>query len=100
MCSKRHRSSNRDTVEETFKCDFYYDVSDAIKDSPVTILLGPRKCGKTFCLMQLVDDLSNAEYIDIKKLSEEQQLDLIEKICDDMDNNVSKVYLVLHPRRN
>lgn len=42
-----------------FKRSFYYVAEKAISENSVTFLLGPRRCGKTVCLKQLMDKFSS-----------------------------------------
>ena len=37
-----------------FKRDIYRDIKMSIVNNVVTFLLGPRKCGKTICLKQII----------------------------------------------
>lgn len=78
-----------------FKRDFVQDVVSAINASvPVTVLIGPRKCGKTVCLNQIKSMCMNTIYYDVKRLSEDERITLKDKICESIRNNENIVYLV------
>lgn len=78
-----------------FKRDFYYDVEAALRSSaPVTLLIGPRKCGKTVCLHQIKQKYANAIYKDIKHLTEDARLQLMYDIQQSILNDEDMIYLV------
>lgn len=47
-----------------FKRSFYYDVENAIKESSVAFVLGPRRCGKSVCMLQLEKTFSQSDEFD------------------------------------
>ena len=79
----------------SFKRDFYSDVSAAINGTaPVTALIGPRKCGKTVCLKQIAQAYANAQFFDVKRLSEDERIALKDRICASISSNEDVIYLV------
>ena len=79
-----------------FKRNFYPKVKKSIDSFHVTILTGPRKCGKTVCLKQLQEEYDTALYYDIKKSyqDEDKCMDLIAQIVKDIENNEDIIYLI------
>ena len=78
-----------------FKRDFYEDVVGSIKRNKVTFVLGPRKCGKTVCLMQIKDSHENAEYINLKKMKNDRDIqDILLKVQKSIENDDNKIYLI------
>lgn len=53
-------------TQYNFKRDFFYEAENAIENSSITFITGPKKCGKTVCLRQLADAYENALYINMK----------------------------------
>ena len=53
-------------TQYNFKRDFFYEAENAIENSNITFITGPKKCGKTVCLRQLADAYENALYINMK----------------------------------
>ncbi|MFR4023390.1 MAG: AAA family ATPase [[Eubacterium] siraeum] len=53
-------------TQYNFKRDFFYEAENAIENSCITFITGPKKCGKTVCLRQLADAYENALYINMK----------------------------------
>ena len=82
------------STEYDFKRSFYYDAEKAVEDSSVSFLLGARKCGKTVCMKQLADSLSNAEYFDIKSMDADDVIDLRDEIISCIGANANKIFLV------
>lgn len=80
--------------EYGFKRSFYYEVVKAIEGNKVTIVLGPRKCGKTVCLKQLSQTVSAASYYDIKSMNKDEALDLIDDVVRSIQNNEYRIYLI------
>lgn len=77
-----------------FKRDFYFDVEKMLEKTRVIFILGPRKCGKTVCLTQLNDNLSNTEYINFKTIEELQSVDVFDEIINSINTNEDKIYLL------
>lgn len=77
-----------------FKRSFYYDVEKSVERNKVTFILGARKCGKTVCMKQLAEALSDAEYHDAKLMTEDETVDLLDKIVDCIRNNQKKIFLI------
>lgn len=46
-------------TQYNFKRDFFYEAENAIENSNITFITGPKKCGKTVCLRQLADAYEN-----------------------------------------
>lgn len=78
----------------TFKRDFYADVVHSIQKSRATIVLGPRKCGKTVCLTQIKDRYDNAEYVDFKQKTEKEGSDIFLRIQKSIEDDEDKIYLL------
>lgn len=81
-------------MEYTFRRHFYYEVEKSVNDNHVTILLGPRKCGKTVCLKQLAAELQNAAYYDLKRMDEDDGIELRAMIIDSIHADEKKIYLI------
>lgn len=81
-------------MEYTFRRHFYYEVEKSVNDNHVTILLGPRKCGKTVCLKQLAAELQNAAYYDLKRMDEDDGIELRDMIIDSIHADEKKIYLI------
>lgn len=79
-----------------FKRDFYKDILDGIRHSSVTFILGPRKCGKTYAMLQMQEENADAEYIDAKAspYTEDAATELLRRILTSIKNNQNKVYLI------
>lgn len=78
-----------------FYRDFYYLMTDLIKDNSVTFLLGTRKCGKTVCLHQLKRNLEHTKYIDFKTIpTTDKQIDIFRDILDSINKNEETIYLL------
>ncbi|MDE5749124.1 MAG: AAA family ATPase, partial [Acetatifactor sp.] len=78
-----------------FKRDFYEDVVKCIQENGATFVLGPRRCGKTVCLLQVNDAYENAEYGDFKKLNTEQQgMEVLSRIQKSIEDDEDKIYLL------
>lgn len=77
-----------------FKRDFYADVVKSVSKNKATFLLGPRKCGKTVCLLQVRDDYKNAEYVDYKKETERESMEVLSRIRESIENDEDKIYLL------
>lgn len=52
---------------------------------PFAALIGPRKCGKTFALKQLLAKKSDYIYYDCKSMSEQEKLDLFDNFVEDLE---------------
>lgn len=83
-------------MTNSFKRNIYFDVNKSLTKNNVTFLLGPRKCGKTFCMKQLQENHSNALYIDIKAgfSSESDKRDFINNVVEDIRKNKEIIYLI------
>lgn len=80
--------------KSNFKRDIFFKIEDTLREQNVAFLLGPRKCGKTYALMQLSEEF-NYEYIDFKTLRNEQEIiDCLDRIISDIENGNDKVYLL------
>ena len=53
-------------------------------EKSIAALIGPRKCGKTFALKQLIAGKSNCIYYDCKSMSEQEKLGLFDNLTDDL----------------
>ena len=79
----------------SFKRDFYYDVESALNaKTPVTALIGPRKCGKTVCLHQIEQSFTGAVYYDVKRLTDDERVTLKNNVCSSIRNNEKIIYLI------
>lgn len=83
-------------MTNSFKGNIYYDANKSLMKNNVTFLLGPRKCGKTFCMKQLQKGHSNALYIDIKAdfSSESDKRGFINNVAEDIRKNKEIIYLI------
>lgn len=88
LFEEEHYTSN------SFKCDIFYKLQKALLEKNIVFLLGPRKCGKTVCLMQHDAELSNSTLIDFKTISDDESVEKINLIIEDVINGVDKVYLL------
>ncbi len=79
---------------KNFKRDIYYNLLDLLKQTNVIFLLGPRKCGKTFALNQIDDEMANTRYFDFKKLSEDESMNVIENIVEHIHTGEDVIYLL------
>lgn len=79
---------------KNFKRDIYYNLLDLLKQTNVIFLLGPRKCGKTFALNQIDDEIANTRYFDFKKLSEDESMKVIENIVEHIHAGEDVIYLL------
>ena len=77
-----------------FKRDFYEDVVGSIKKNKATFVLGPRKCGKTVCLLQVRDACGSAEYVDFKGKTEQKSMEVLSRIQKSIEKDEGKVYLL------
>ena len=78
-----------------FRRDFYNLVMESIENNSVTFLIGTRKCGKTVCLGQIHETLSNSSYIDLKKsASFEEKMNKFYKILDAIQADEEHVFLL------
>ena len=50
-------------------------VIDSLKRNPVTAVIGPRQCGKSTLVKQLIQNRENALYLDLERPSDLQKLD-------------------------
>lgn len=77
-----------------FKRSLYFDVLKSVQSNKVTFILGARKCGKTVCMKQLASELPEARYYDIKSMSEDDAVDLRDKIINSINTNEKVIYLI------
>lgn len=81
-----------------FRRDFYYAVDKTIKENTFSFLLGPRKCGKTVCMKQLLRDYSRSgikvKYVDFKTLNTNAQYDVLGDIYRSLESDEPKIYLL------
>ena len=84
------------TEKYPFKRSFYYDVRKAIENKSINFILGTRKCGKTVCMHQLKDALSDSVYIDMKAdyNTDAQRLDTVNQILKSIATNQKVIYLI------
>lgn len=79
-----------------FKRYFYKELEKAIQDKKMTVLVGPRKTGKSTALKQLEKQYDNSVYIDFKSI--ENELDKIISIYNDINSSLQnqdgKIYLL------
>lgn len=79
----------------SFKRDFYYEIKNYLSEYNVVFVLGPRKCGKTFALLQLKENYGEiAEYVDFKGFSEEESMEKINAIAESIEKGEDKIYLL------
>lgn len=85
-----------------FRRDFYKDVIRSISENGATFVLGPRRCGKTVCLMQIKDACENrelpygsCEYVDFKRLEQETgSMEVLSRIRESIEKDEYKIYLL------
>ena len=78
-----------------FRRDFYNLVMESIENNSVTFLIGTRKCGKTVCLGQIHETLSNSSYIDLKnRAAFEEKMNKFYKILDAIQADEEHVFLL------
>lgn len=87
-----------DMEDSSFRRDFYYDVKKAIKENNFSFLLGPRKCGKTVCLKQLLQDYTRAgvkaKYINFKTIDSNAQYKVLGDIYRSLEADEAIIYLL------
>ena len=81
-------------MSSDFKRDFYHRINDCFNRTNVIFLLGPRKCGKTYCLKQLENNIANTRYIDFKMYNEYQSMDLFDSIVNSIQKDEAIIYLL------
>ena len=81
-------------MKYNFHRDFYNLMLDSIDNNSVTFLLGTRKCGKTVCLKQLEEALSDAIYVDFKQLNNAESYKIIDDIIESIANDKNIIYLL------
>lgn len=77
-----------------FVRDFVKDVEQAMFDSPITFLVGPRRCGKTVGLQQLRTNHTNTVYKNVKGLSAIEASRFAKEVCSDIVNGINTIYLI------
>ena len=74
--------------------DFVKDIEKAILNSPITFLVGPRRCGKTVGLHQLCTTHTNTVYKNVKGLSSVEAAIFVKEVCSDIVKGTSINYLI------
>lgn len=78
----------------TFFRDFYIEVKESLENHKVNFLFGPRKCGKTVCLLQIENSFPTAEYFNFKVLDYDGKNHLFDRVNSSIVNNEDKIYLL------
>lgn len=83
-------------TQYNFKRDFFYEAENAIENSSITFITGPKKCGKTVCLRQLADADGNALYINMKYDydTDEKRNDVVSGAVNSIANGQKIIYLI------
>lgn len=83
-------------TQYNFKRDFFYEAENAIENSSITFITGPKKCGKTVCLRQLADVTENALYINMKYDfdTDEKRNDIVSGVINSIANVQKIIYLI------
>ena len=81
-------------AEREFYRDIYSEVKMSIMANIVTFLLGPRKCGKTFCLSQIEREIENSRYYNLKAMGDTEKDNLILEICESIQKDNNIIYLI------
>lgn len=83
-------------TQYNFKRDFFYEAENAIENSSITFITGPKKCGKTVCLRQLADVYENALYINMKYDfdTDEKRNDVVSRAANSIANGQKIIYLI------
>ena len=83
-------------TQYNFKRDFFYEAENAIENSSITFITGPKKCGKTVCLRQLADAYENALYINMKYDfdTDEKRNDVVSRAVNSIANGQKIIYLI------
>jgi len=81
-------------MQYRFKRDIFYEVKDKLSKSRVLCLTGPRKCGKTVCLLQLTEELPRSVYYNCKSLSKRERLRIFENVRSSIKNCDDTIYLI------
>lgn len=83
-------------TQYNFKRDFFYEAENAIENSSITFITGPKKWGKTVCLRQLADADENALYINMKSDfdTDEKRNDVVSGVVNSIANGQKIVYLI------
>ena len=83
-------------TQYNFKRDFFYEAENAIENSNITFITGPKKCGKTVCLRQLADAYENALYINMKYDfdTDEKRNDVVSRAVNSIANGQKIIYLI------
>ena len=63
-----------------YKRDFYQEVIDNIAKFNCTFIIGPWKCGKTICMLQISDENNLTQYADLKNMTDDDRGKLIDNI--------------------
>ena len=78
----------------TYKRIWYSRVKESLKKNNVTLLLGPRKCGKTVCMYQLYEDIAGSIYFDAKTHTDDENREFCNSVISSVVNNEDKTYLI------
>ena len=78
----------------SFKRDFYFEVKKMLDKTNVVFLLGPRKCGKTVCMLQLNEEYSEAEYVNFKIYNEKEAYDKFDEINEAISSDSKKIFFL------
>lgn len=83
-------------TQYNFKRDFFYEAENAIENSSITFITGPKKCGKTVCLRQLADADENVLYINMKYDfdTDEKRNDVVSSVVNSIANGQKIIYLI------
>lgn len=83
-------------TQYNFKRDFFYEAENAIENSSITFITGPKKCGKTVCLRQLADADENALYINMKYDfdTDKKRNDVVSGVVNSIASGQKIVYLI------
>lgn len=83
-------------TQYNFKRDFFYEAENAIENSSITFITGPKKCGKTVCLRQLADADENALYINMKYDfdTDKKRNDIVSRVVNSIANGQKIIYLI------
>ena len=81
-------------AEQEFYRDIYSEVKMSIMVNIVTFLLGPRKCGKTYCLSQIEKKIKNSRYYNLKAMGDNEKDNLMLEICESIQQDNNIIYLI------
>ena len=64
------------------------ELLNAIKQTPVTALIGPRQCGKSTLAKEIIKDFKKAIYLDLERPSDLKKLDDAEWFFSSQKDNL------------